>query len=117
MTDFKKLMACLTEAEAACRARAAEKAADSRGDEANFEKIKANVYGIFKAVLETAMKVHGDGAEAETFFASKLRGIPSGWRSALTAAADKGDSAAAHTERLKLGTVAEIEKMFKEAAI
>ena len=117
MTDFKKLMACLTEGEAACRAKAAEKAADSRGDEANFEKIKANVYGIFRAVLETALKKYGEGGAAEAFFAVKLRGIPSGWREALSAAADKGDSAAAHTERLKLGTVAEIEKMFKEAAI
>ena len=115
MTDFKKLMSCLVEAEAACREMAAEKAADSRLDEANFEKIRANVYGIFKAVLETALKTQGDSAEA--FFLSKLRSIPTAWRSGLAAAAEKGDSAAAHTERLKLGAVTEIEKMFKEAAI
>ena len=113
MTDFKKLMACLTEAEAACRARAAEKAADSRGDEANFEKIRANVFGIFSAVLNAAVKAVGE-AKAEEFFRKKLREIPSGWRSALAAARERGDSAAALVEKLKLDSVAEIEGRLKQ---
>jgi len=114
MTDFGKLMARLAEGEGSYRARAGEKAADMRFDEANFEKIKANVYGIFKAVLETALKIHGSGTEVEAFFAAKLRGIPAAWREALAVA---DSSEAALVQKLKLESVAEIEKIFREAAV
>ena len=50
-----------------------------------------------------------DAAKIEEFFRKKLREIPSGWRSALSAARSRGDSAAAMVEKLKLDSVAEIE--------
>ena len=82
-----------------------------------FEKIQANIFGVFKSVLEAALKKYGEGGGAEAFFAAKLRGIPAAWREALANAAEKGDGESAHIERLKLRAVAEIEKAFKEAAI
>ncbi len=108
MLDFLK------SAESDRRALAASLAAGSRVDEANFEKIHANVFGIFAAVLETAIKLHGESAKAEDFFAAKLRDIPVSWRTALVAAREKGDADAALTEKLKLESVAEIEKAFAE---
>lgn len=86
---------------------------DSRADEANFEKIRANVFGIFSAVLNAAVKAVGE-AKAEEFFRKKLREIPSGWRSALAAARERGDNAAALVEKLKLDSVAEIEGRLKQ---
>ncbi|MBQ8263869.1 MAG: hypothetical protein IJY96_03710 [Oscillospiraceae bacterium] len=114
-TDFAALAAFLKESEGGHRAAAAALAADSRGDEAAFEKIRANVFGIFAAVLETAVKLHGESDTAFGFFAKKLREIPSSWRANLAAAGEKGDSEAALREKLKLESVAEIEKWLKEA--
>ncbi len=110
--DNEKMLAFLKDEELRHREAAAALSADSRGDEAAFEKIRANVFGIFAAVLQTALKVKG--AEAESFFAEKLRDIPSSWRAALAAAREKGDSSSALTEKLKLESVAEIERVFEE---
>ena len=117
MRDFTAFMEFLIGKEQEHRKTAAFLASVSRGDEANFEKIQANVYGIFKAVLETALKKYGEGGGAEAFFAAKLRGIPSSWRETLASAAEKGDSESAHIEKLKLQAVSDIEKAFKEAAV
>lgn len=112
--DLAALEAFLRSEEASHRTGAETLAADSRGDEANFEKIRANVFGIFSAVLETAVKKYGENGEAAEFFARKLREIPEGWRRALTAARERGDSAAVLTEKLKLESVAEIEGRMKK---
>lgn len=99
----------LLEQESALRKEAAAMAADFRSDEGNFLKIRANVFSIFKAVLETAVKIRGKNEAALDFFAAKLRDIPSSWRSALSAA-DAADTAL--VEKLKLRSVAEIEAAF-----
>lgn len=105
--DPAALMEFLKAEEQRHLAAATALAADSRRDEANFEKIRANVFGIFSAVLDAAVKAKGEGAEE--FFLKKLREIPSGWRVALAAAREKGNSAGAMVEKLKLDSVAEIE--------
>lgn len=101
----------LSEQETALRKEAAAMAADFRVDEGNFLKIRANVFSIFKAVLETAVKIKGRNGAALDFFATKLRDIPSSWRSALSAA-DAADTAL--VEKLKLESVAEIESAFAQ---
>ena len=106
--DRASLKEFLKSAENTHRAAAAALLADNRKDEADFEKIRANVYGIFSAVLDAAVKARGESG-AEEFFRSKLREIPSGWRGALSDARSRGDSAAAMVEKLKLDSVAEIE--------
>ncbi len=112
--NFSDLMNFLSGSETLHRELSAALAADSRGDEADFEKIRANVFGIFKAVLETSLKKYGESDEAMSFFRGKLRDIPASWRAALAAAGDKGDSAAAYVEKLKLQSVSEIEKALAE---
>ena len=86
-------------------------AEDSRVDEANFQKIRANVFGIFKAVLDTAVKAKGESREALNFFSAKLRDIPASWRSALGSAQS---SESALVERLKMQSVSEIERTFRK---
>lgn len=104
-TDF--LMTFLLDKENSHRRASAELATDSRADEANFEKIRANVFGIFRAVLETAVKIKGECPEALEFFSAKLREIPASWRGALEKAKN---SESAYVEKLKLDSVKEIER-------
>ncbi len=103
MLDF------LSRREGELRREAKALAADSRTDESNFLKIRANVFGIFRAVLETAVNTRGKSHAALEFFSAKLRDIPGSWRKTLSAASD---SEAALVEKLKLQSVWEIEKAF-----
>ena len=47
----------LDEKIAACKQRSKQLTADDRTDEGNFEKVRANVYEIFKTILSVAEKV------------------------------------------------------------
>ena len=54
----------LAERIALCGQRGQALRADDRGNEAAFEKIRANVYDIFRTVLSVAERNCGDGAVA-----------------------------------------------------
>lgn len=81
-----------------CLAQQRILAADSRKDEAAFMQIRANVYGIFRAVY-TAM--NGDLARVK----EKLTSIPAAWEESLRRAEAHGETEKAHVERIKLETV------------
>lgn len=86
---------------------------DDRTDEANFEKIRCNVYEIFKTVFGVAIK--GKEAEpdkAKDFFLSRLETIPSNWQVAYELAQKHSDDFAMHREALKLETVEKIRNEF-----
>lgn len=86
---------------AACQQRKQELLQDQRGDEAKFEQIRANVYGIFRAVY-AALYNHPDA------LARKLQDIPAAWEVSLRLAEEHGDAEKAHIERIKLATTTEI---------
>lgn len=86
---------------------------EDRGDEANFEKIKANVYDIFKTIFLTAQKQYGDDqSKAQEFFLKKLEQIPSGWAAAYEEARQHDDAGATHIESVKLDVVRDIKENF-----
>lgn len=88
--------------------------ADDRADEAAFEKIKANVYDIFRTVLSAAVKSHGDDAEAvKRFFLLRIEQIPSNWAAACRKAMEHDDAVKMQIEQIKLDTVSEIRKTFE----
>ena len=65
---------------AACKRRQMELLADDRSDEARFEKISANVYGIFQTILALAVELYRDDEKAaRRFFVQRLEEIPSDW--------------------------------------
>lgn len=65
---------------AACAKQRETLLADDRADEADFEKIKANIYDIFRTVLKTAAKESkGDNGAAKRFFLLRMEQIPSAW--------------------------------------
>ena len=100
------LLTYLTDQAALCKARAATLTADDRGDEAVFEKIRANVFEIFLSVWNTARKQ----PEPMAFFRRQLAAIPANWEAALEKAKAHGDEARAHTELLKLEAVRAIRQ-------
>ena len=85
----------------ACKARREALMADHRHDEAKFEQIRMNVYGIFSAVCST-LKNQPDA------LAKKLQEIPAAWEESLRLADMHGDAEKAHIERIKLETAREI---------
>ena len=96
---------------AACQAAAAALNADNRSDEAVFEKIRMNVYDIFRTVYTAGEKISaGDGSKQLDFLRRRLEEIPASWRNALEAARGHGNSEKAHIEQLKLDVVAEIQQ-------
>jgi hypothetical protein len=101
----------LNEQAEACKARAASLTADSRQDEAVFEKIRCNVFEIFTAVLNTARKQ----PEPMAFFRRQLTAIPANWEAALEKAEAHSDEAKAHTERIKLDAVWAIREQVGDA--
>ncbi len=103
---MESLHAYLTEQADLCKKQAAALTADNRGDEAVFEKIRANVYEIFTAVLTTAQKQ----PVPMDFFRRQLAAIPANWEAALEKARTHGDDAKAHTETLKLEAVRAIRE-------
>lgn len=89
--------------------------ADQRTDEAVFEKIKSNVYDIFRTMLDVALKSsQGDEEEAAHFFRQKLKQLPAAWAAARDKAGQHGDAVQLRLEEVKLDTAAEIGHRFDE---
>jgi len=86
------------------------------GDEANFEKIKANVYDIFRRVLSAGMKQYGnDRPGIYGFLRERLEQIPSGWSAAYEKAREHDDVENMHIESIKLGIVQDIKENIFQA--
>lgn len=89
--------------------------ADDRADEATFEKIKANVYDIFRTVFTVAVNNgKGDTAAIGQFFTSRMKTIPAGWTVSYEKAKEHDDILKMQVERLKLDAIQEIRTKFSE---
>ena len=92
---------------AACEARRTALLADQRGDEARFEQVRSNVYGIFRTVYGAL------GCSKEKLL-QRLTEISAPWEESLRQADIHGDTDKAHIERVKLNACAEVRR-FAEA--
>lgn len=96
-----------------CNQKAKNLLADDRTDEANFQKIKANVYDIFKTVLSVAQKNGNDNPDlVKNFFLKKTEQILSNWNAAYELAKHHDDTEKMLIEKLKLDTIHEIRNQF-----
>ena len=113
MSERQQKFECwLEEQITACRQRGRLLAEDDRTDEANFEKIRANVYDIFKTILSVAGRVCGEDERARTaFFVQRAGQIPASWEASYKKAEQNGDAAKMHIETIKLDTIREIREM------
>ena len=97
---------------AACKQRSKLLAEDERMDEGNFEKVRANVYEIFKTILSVAERVCGkDDSAKRSFFLQKVEQIPTSWAASYEKAKQNGDVKKMHIESIKLDTIQEIKDM------
>ena len=112
---FSKLNSWFEEKIALCGKRNQELNGDGRTDEAIFEKIKANIYDVFRTVLSVAVKTGKEDADAvKTFFVQRVEQIPAGWAVALEKAREHNDTVRMQTEQIKLDTVQEIREKFSK---
>lgn len=96
-----------------CKQQEKDLQEDDRRDEANFQKIKANVYDIFKTILAVAQKVsNGDPQRVKQFFWLKTEQIPANWEAAYEAAKLHDDIENMVVEKIKLNTIQEIRDEF-----
>lgn len=101
----------LDEQIAACKQRSRLLAGDDRVDEGNFEKIRANVYEIFRTILSVAEKTYGkDDFAKRRFLFQKAEQIPANWAASYERAKQNGDAEKMHIESLKLGAAREIRE-------
>ena len=108
----QKFESYLDEQIAACRQRGKLLAADDRQDEGNFEKVRANVYEIFKTILSVSERLCGkDESAKRDFFLQKIEQIPASWTASYEKAKQNGDVAKMHIESIKLDTIQEIKGM------
>lgn len=92
-----------------CNRLQEELQADDRGDEAVFQKVRGNVFGIFRTVLDVAVKnCPADPEAVREFFLLRLNQIPASWAAALTRAREHREPEKTLIEEIKLGAVAEI---------
>lgn len=99
---------------AACGKRQEELLADDCADESNFEKIKANIYDIFRTIFSVALRNgNGDADAVNRFFLVKMEEIPSNWRLSYDKAKQHDDVHKMQTEEIKLDTVREIRAAFE----
>lgn len=99
---------------AQCSRRNQELIADGCGDEANFAKVKGNIYDIFRTVFSVAIKTCGeDENEIRSFFMTRIQQIPSGWETALEKARAHQDMERACLEQIKLDAARDIRENFE----
>ena len=88
---------------ATCEARRTALLADQRGDEARFEQVRSNVYGIFRTVYAAL-------GHSKALLLRRLEEISAPWAGSLRQAEIHGDTDKAHIERVKLDACAEVRR-------
>ena len=115
MIDQKisKLNSWFEEKIAQCSKHNQELNEDGRTDEAIFEKVKVNIYDVFRTVFSVAVKTGGGDADTvHAFFVKRAEQIPAGWAAALEKAREHDDTVRMQTEQVKLDTIQEIREEF-----
>lgn len=86
---------------------------DSRKDEADHEKVKTNVYQIFKTVFQVITRQKAlELDNIKKLFLEKLETIPANWKISLESAKKFQDYEKILIEEIKLQTLEEIRNTF-----
>ena len=91
----------------------AELVASARKDEANLQKIRANVYGICKTVYQVVAKSK-NGAELRNEYIGRMTVIPKSWEESYEKAKVHNDVAKILIEETKLEVLHEVKAKFLE---
>ena len=93
------------------RTEAAALAAEGRQDDANFVKVRANIYDVCKTVSRALLNRPGAGAGAVR---ERLERFRNEWGEALRKARDHGDVRGIAVEETKLAALADVLAHFPE---
>ena len=100
---------------AGCEQKDKELNADGRGDEAVFEKVRANIYDAMRTWLTVAVRIgNGNADAAKDFFIQRVEQIPAAWAAAYDKAKEHDDTVRMQTEQVKLDVVREVRAKFDE---
>ncbi len=106
-----KILDYFNQKESTCYEKEKQLQSEDRNDEAVFEKIKANVYNIFRTVLSVSIKKYpNDSSNAHDDFFNKLDQISSQWVIAYEKAEQHNDVEKMHIENIKLNVVKDIRE-------
>lgn len=97
-----------------CNEKITELREQERGDEANLEKVRLNIYDIFLTMFEVSLKSSSDAKKVGEAFLQKLDIIPKNWRASYKKAEEFGDEEKSCIEEIKLNTVEEIRNSFHQ---
>ncbi len=89
-------------------------AEDDRRDEADFEKIRSNIFQVIKTIFSASGRVSPYEAEQIRFFDHKLTDIEETWQKALAAAKDHNDEKRVLQEQTKLEVISEVREMIEQ---
>lgn len=104
----EKLKIFFDERIAKCEEKRAALLGDGRQDEADMEKVRGNVYDIYRTVMNAGLNTQADSAAARGFFFARLAQIPAAWQAALEKAREHSDDVQAAIELVKLEAAADI---------
>lgn len=88
--------------------------ADNRRDEANFEKIRANIFQIVKTMLQASARISQEESERVGFLEAKLALFQETWEGYLRKAKEHGDDLKIVQEQTRLEALAEIRDTFQK---
>lgn len=88
--------------------------ADDRRDEANFEKIRANIFQIVKTILQASARISQEESERVGFLETKLALFQETWEGYLRKAKEHGDDLKIVQEQTRLEALAEIRDTFQK---
>ncbi len=87
---------------------------DNRRDEANFEKIRVNIYQMLKTVFQAAARICSSEEEQLKFFSDRLKMNNEAWSTALAKATEHNDAARILQEKTKLEVLGEVRETFEK---
>ena len=88
--------------------------ADDRRDEANFEKIRANIFQIVKTMLQASARISQEESERVSFLESNIALFQETWEGYLMKAKEHGDDLKIVQEQTRLEALAEIRDTFQK---
>lgn len=87
--------------------------ADSRKDEADFQKIRANIFQVIKTIFQASARVSEEETERIRFVSSRLALFEETWKASRAKAREHDDDLKVLQEETKLKALTEIQDTFR----
>ena len=89
--------------------------AQNRQDEANMEKIRLNIYGVFETVANADEKLSSDWQDFCRRYEPRFETLTAPWKQRLLSAVHNSDSLTRFAEEAKLSAASRIHEAFLQA--